>query len=63
MSPGQVRFSFDIYPRKIAWIVLRASVLIHKVHSSAKVIPVDRVIGSLEKDQDTIKVEYLIIKE
>ena len=63
MSPGQVRFQFDIYSIKIPWVLLQASNVIHKVRPSAKSVPADRRIRSLETYIDTFKGEALTIKE
>ena len=42
-------------PEKILWAVLRASGSINEVHTSAKAVPANLVIGSLLTTIDTIK--------
>ena len=54
---------FTYIQEKRPWAVLWASDAINEVHISAKVVPADRIIRSLETSIETFKGEFLNIKE
>ena len=60
IKPSELPFLTYI-PSKTPLEVLQESVSIHKVHPSAKAVPVDRGIRSLGNYLGTIKWEGLII--
>ena len=52
---------FYVNTRKITWVVLRMTILIHEVHPLDEAVPMDRGIGSLGTFLDTTKGEALIV--
>ena len=50
-------------PTKIPWAILRGYDTINEVYPSAKAVPTDRRIGSLETSLEIYKGEALTIKE
>ena len=62
IRPSALPFLTSI-PVKFLWEVLWAIGTIHKVRTSAKVVPADQRIVSLETYLETFKGESLTIKE